>query len=474
MTGKNRGADTLEKVMTDREKKIKALTDVVTKMMDVSAFVKIKNALNEVFGEENNQLVSPFEHEQFEQLAQTLNIKEDNPKTRDNIRMHFKSYYVGAVVYIRFPEITIKNSKGKSRKIYDLFVRFAIDIDGRLLSTPAGTVATYDEESLFAQYRHSHLNAGVRQDFTGFCMGSDTPLAMLSQKLRVDPFTEGSFKHYLYTIREYVKWESVEGGPYYRMETIQGNRNGTHWLAMQYTEKELFDAKPGANWTNAQYLYPNDPDFYVSLVKGKFIDDYNASSDAEKEHIINTFFTYKLIGNDIILTPTVEFSKYLANTFLQIFNTYFSSTGSFKQAYSKYCPNRSKRFHDFQIDMAHRLVFIKSSTGRYLVSPAIYKKATGSTIPKSDSQVEKLIGKPIFKFKGEQIKIKLIVPENVEKETIDENSFYVHPKILNDVTTYFNNQVNSTLLITCSSTRESSNDNIRKTTEADILVMLQD
>ena len=138
---------------------------------------------------------------------------------------------------IHFPEITISNENGTERILYDLFVQlvweYGIDNNKDKVVTFTtvlkGVRTTFTPEDIYNCYSHSHLNSFSRSQkddghykaepcFTDFCLGEDSlynTMAELNMGFNIDKFII-----LLNSIDEFVRWESVAGGPYILMEEL--------------------------------------------------------------------------------------------------------------------------------------------------------------------------------------------------------------------------------------------------------------
>jgi hypothetical protein len=74
---------------------------------------------------------------------------------------------------------------------------------------------------LVSGYGHSHVDDCIREWSESICMG-DTDFAESKNKLSLDYLPE-KFELFLFQIDNFVGWESIEGGPYIRMDNIHTN-----------------------------------------------------------------------------------------------------------------------------------------------------------------------------------------------------------------------------------------------------------
>lgn len=147
---------------------------------------------------------------------------------------------------IRFPEIVITNSNKKKHTIRDLFVR--LDFNStftNILGLPSAMRMTLDHNELYSGYRHSHIHVNVN-NWSIFCVG-DTNITQLIQTFMSSSIVPDKFIGFLYQLNEYVRWESLEGGPYIRIDTIRQQAGtgirGNNLAADQirFVAKEIID-----------------------------------------------------------------------------------------------------------------------------------------------------------------------------------------------------------------------------------------
>ena len=142
-------------------------------------------------------------------------------------------------ILIRYPIITITNSKEESHVIRDLFVRIHMYYDQKggkicIESDIEGFRLTVTREEFISGYSHSHLcHSGSNfNDFytegrikqRTFCLGTNEVPEVIS----VFNVTQemGTFELLLLTIDNMMKWESLEGGPHFKMRNISNKVSG--------------------------------------------------------------------------------------------------------------------------------------------------------------------------------------------------------------------------------------------------------
>jgi len=121
--------------------------------------------------------------------------------------------------YLKYNDITIENSNNDSHLIKSLFVKIKFNTtNNKFVDYIQGYRGEMSIQELCSSYSHSHLSSHTR-DFNSFCLGA-SELSIIWDDLRNNNFNENTFDLFLYTLNEYVKWESLEGGPYTKIENL--------------------------------------------------------------------------------------------------------------------------------------------------------------------------------------------------------------------------------------------------------------
>ena len=120
---------------------------------------------------------------------------------------------------IHFPEVRISNGR-IHHDIKDLFV--STFFDGRMnhCSGWYGTRSTISYGEMRSSYRHSHLSTSSGPAYSGFCLGSGTETSMMVAGLQTDGWNLPLLRQSLILMYGYVAWESLEGGPYIKIQDI--------------------------------------------------------------------------------------------------------------------------------------------------------------------------------------------------------------------------------------------------------------
>ena len=124
---------------------------------------------------------------------------------------------------IKFPEITISNNKNQTHKILDLYVKLVMQQKNNLLTYAYGCRSTRTVSEAASNYVHSHLHSiSGLPIFSDFCLGSSEFGQQLAVLAHDNPstYTEEKFDILFCLLDSYVRYESLEGGPHIRIETI--------------------------------------------------------------------------------------------------------------------------------------------------------------------------------------------------------------------------------------------------------------
>jgi hypothetical protein len=123
---------------------------------------------------------------------------------------------------IKYPEITISNTNGKSHLIKDLYVRAYVEGDSYNFTVHeiegARTTLTYIEAR--SNYVHSHIHTEIKDAhiYHKFCTGTGE-ITQIQSRLKLDS-VKAMFKMYFLQLNMFVTHESIEGIPYHYISSI--------------------------------------------------------------------------------------------------------------------------------------------------------------------------------------------------------------------------------------------------------------
>lgn len=139
---------------------------------------------------------------------------------------------ISVTVIIKFDEINITNSLNHTALLKDMFVKFDIIFNkhGECKFTQPylyGVRSTMYAYEVYTGYIHSHLGVRSRQlpTFNGFCLGSGPISMVLIELNNYDKFKIIKFEGFLYQLKNYLSWESIEGGPYIKISQRKKKEN---------------------------------------------------------------------------------------------------------------------------------------------------------------------------------------------------------------------------------------------------------
>lgn len=167
-------------------------------------------------------------------------------------------------VMIWFPAVYITNSAYPAlrHKIRDLYVTTSIKKDNYVHINISGNRGTFTKDEVLADYAHSHINGANYgySKYNRFCLGTAHIVTVKSdlENMLLDPDSTSGFKNalifksisYFEELRNMVKIESEEGGPYKRiMRFARGDSGRTESIptyaanVVQYADLEEFLGK---------------------------------------------------------------------------------------------------------------------------------------------------------------------------------------------------------------------------------------
>jgi hypothetical protein len=134
--------------------------------------------------------------------------------------------YLYITYMIKFPEINITNSKGDKHTIKNMFVSLDFDINFKLVGKMKGFKTTFSAVEIVSNYVHSHLHTktpkGIQDNYSGrneFCLGIGQPIELSIFKLN-NSYSEELFTSLCMQLESYLSWESLEGTPYVKINTL--------------------------------------------------------------------------------------------------------------------------------------------------------------------------------------------------------------------------------------------------------------
>lgn len=192
--------------------------------------------------EYNYYKINGFKH-QKEFIRKSMSLFDNMAEILDSTYGQDKWDTYDNSIVIHFTDFYITNGHSKNY-IKDLYVLLSFEIKSKNESKVSlnGIRATVSPMEYIRNYGHSHLSGGCFYKGT-FCLGSG-PLNQTICTIIPD-YNDDLFQLFLYQLNDYVKWESIQGGPYRRINSIYANKkiNYAKWLSLEYAYRKFIENK---------------------------------------------------------------------------------------------------------------------------------------------------------------------------------------------------------------------------------------
>ena len=127
-------------------------------------------------------------------------------------------------IILKYNDIIITNSEGDSHFIKSMFVKITYNLtNNKFINLLYGKGGELSVKELNCGYVHSHIPGNV-SDWGKFCLGSSEITGILAD-LSMNEFNDAKFDLLLYNLAEYIKWESLEGGPHFKIKQLNYGSN---------------------------------------------------------------------------------------------------------------------------------------------------------------------------------------------------------------------------------------------------------
>ena len=177
-------------------------------------------------------------------------------------------------ILIKFPDTIITNEIEQSHKLGTIIVRlngtyYLHPITYALNLIPDGTRSTFSPQDINVGYVHSHLPSFSY--FDAFCMGSNEIMRGIDYT-NISPIELEGIMHGLYS---YIHWESLEGGPYFKMEQAEGLQKNMKPIPENPFNNDV--TRVALKQLFSEYIDDLKPAFNLIIVDGKpkFVADKN-------------------------------------------------------------------------------------------------------------------------------------------------------------------------------------------------------
>lgn len=173
----------------------------------------------EIPGRASSRFILPSNKVQVKQIPDALD--RFTPLFNDYFPNRWWYDASSGVLYLHYPQLTLKNSIGVEHTIYDLVVYTVFTKARGELSGLAGKRYSFSPLELRSGYCHSHLGSfsSSGHSWGSFCTGGGTPFSKLLETMRKRN-TVKEMEFFLIQLQEYLQWESLEGKPHISMTKI--------------------------------------------------------------------------------------------------------------------------------------------------------------------------------------------------------------------------------------------------------------
>lgn len=144
----------------------------------------------------------------------------------DSLISTFKENAIGSCpdILIRFPHVRVTNENNRHIDIDELYVKISLTWSGTMLDRFTMVRTSYDIIQWLSGYSHSHLpRVGSFPSFQTPCLGSG-PIVNTIHRLFYS-YDWDIWGLFCYELSKYVTVESLEGGPYFKLESVNGCRD---------------------------------------------------------------------------------------------------------------------------------------------------------------------------------------------------------------------------------------------------------
>lgn len=230
-------------------------------------------------------------------------------------------------IIVYFPKIRVTNENNRYTDIYKLFVKIKL-VDGKLFNSFELKRAEYTEEQYISHYCHSHVpTINNFQDFANWkipCLGSGPIRSTIASLIHEG--TKELWQLFCIELKKYVITESLQGGPYIRLETISSSNNLTRYPPLRYTFtldccqfpidkflKYIIEQRPfNFNYSNFYNIALSEKNIII-LLSNLFIKWYNEGNldISVKDLYIKNILKKCIISNETIYIKEITNIEYV-------------------------------------------------------------------------------------------------------------------------------------------------------------------
>ena len=167
------------------------------------------------------------EQEHINEFFKFLDLFEAKYKGNFDLGLHYDGCDFYPYFKVLYPEFVITNSKGETHTIRDLVILHPVAFrEGHVYTKhPQGGRLSKTLLEIAAGYQQSHLpghSDWINTPFhtERFCVGGDTDVSRMIAEFEVEMDWD-RYELYLFCIDSMITWESLEGAPYRRMNSVK-------------------------------------------------------------------------------------------------------------------------------------------------------------------------------------------------------------------------------------------------------------
>lgn len=229
---------------------------------------------------------------------------------RRKIYESYESFSNDFSIVVYFDKVKVTNEDNNFTTIYDTFVKTSIVNSGKMASGPYFTRSTYTLNQWRANYLHSHVS-GINMNIGGFqnCCKGNGPLSGICNSLYA-AFDLDYWRSYCYELTRYIETESISGGPYVYLYSINGS-NSVHKLDL-YARNDYYLHLN--NLSGGSTARSSDEFINTKFMLSKFIKWFL------QQNLLKFNYIYDSYG---IAMSHTEFIILISNKFIEWYNTVY-------------------------------------------------------------------------------------------------------------------------------------------------------
>lgn len=362
-----------------------------------SKILEILEIFNDYYGEDRVDLQNLPSLEKFEEYLNVDNNDEEHSLLSINTRYNLEEFvdiFNESFILVHFPKVKVENEFGKFVFIEGLFAKIDLTYNGLIKGNFQLNRSKYTLNQLYSDYMHSHIPGIPIHDFTNFlnpCLGIG-PIRNTISNLCI-AYDKDYWALFCLELDKYTQVESISGGPYRRLENINGGD-----LAKDYTNIRCAKLTPPPFPRMGKIL----KDFYIYILNN-----------------INLKYNY-IKGSYTIGIDSTKFVISISNIFIAWYNNKYKNLD-----YAE--PLRS---------LLENNILVKRI---YKDNNLYYKLQSYTSRP--DTDVLEYEGKYICKFKGEP-QLLQITDKDTTRNNLDNHVLVLHKNIINFIYILFTASAN--------------------------------